>query len=385
MLMLGWRLAAASVPTPSPPSPPACSLNGALSSGDGKTCVCDSAWRGAACDVLDVRPADPARAGYRNATGFNSWGGNALFDSRSGRWHLFSAQFVDRKTLDAWGTASEIVRAVSDTPFGPFVYAETVVPVWAHNPTVRKFQGKFYLYMIGAGHNADDGGKPSNLNFTSAIHVSVADDITGPWSVPEPVLFEDASPSLWVGRYNPSPHFLDDGSVLLAFNGGPRNSSWPKSVAKEYPGIALSAPGPRNYRGPFKLIHHGLPVFPKKLGCFGGTGEDPFIWHDKRGLKMLIHGMCPTGLMQAHFASSPDLGATWYLSPRETYTYNVGWVNGSSTFFSRVERPQLSFDPATGHPIALWNGVCEDFGCLGILGGRAGRSYTLARPLARAT
>jgi len=80
-------------------------------------------------------------------------------------------------------------------------------------------------------------------------------------------------------------------------------------------------------------------------------------------------------------------GISWTLSPRETYNYTVEFTDGTSQFFFRVERPQLYFaEPEQGvgpydRPTLLWNGVCENFGCLDLLGQKAGPTFTLARPL----
>jgi hypothetical protein len=114
-----------------------CSLNGQVNPASG-ACECDPAWKGAACDELDVQHVASADAvGYRNASGYNSWGGNAIFEA--GVWHLFAAQFENHCRLDHWGTNSAIIRAESAVgPQGPFHYVETVVPAFSHNPTVRR-------------------------------------------------------------------------------------------------------------------------------------------------------------------------------------------------------------------------------------------------------
>ena len=379
---------------------PDCSLNGDHINSD---CICDPGWKGLLCDILDVQPVN--NSGYKNTSNYSSWGGNSIFVD--GQYHLFAAQFVRHCNLDHWGTNSHIIHATSETIDGPFKYVETVVDVWSHNPTIRQApDGTFVLFMIGTGTTVP--GKiatcnsskltreaPRSINtsstFTSAIYVTWSSSIHGPWPQPVPVVFEDVSPELWKGRYNPSPHFNIDGSVYLAFNAGPEKPSWPKSIAQEYPGIAISHGGSIDdttstslppWVGPFKLMNKGLPVFPKKFGCLGGTGEDPFIWKDRRGLKMIIHGMCPTGIMQAHYAYSNTNGSKWYISSEETYSYNVEYLNRQDILYARVERPQLTFNKEM-NPILLWNGVCQDFGCLGILGGKAGRSFTLARPIGK--
>ena len=40
-----------------------------------------------------------------------------------------------------------------------------------------------------------------------------------------------------------------------------------------------------------------------------------------------------------------------------SYSYNVTFDDGKETVFSRRERPQLVFDPVTGAPTHLINGV----------------------------
>ena len=114
-----------------------CSLNGDYDS-TSESCHCDAAWTGEACDVLSVGAVDRNTShGYRNSSGYNSWGGNVL--KVGDEWHLFVAQFVNKCTLENWGTNSEIVHAVSTTgPSGPFAVEDTAVPVFAHNPTIRQ-------------------------------------------------------------------------------------------------------------------------------------------------------------------------------------------------------------------------------------------------------
>ena len=200
-------------------SPPPCSLNGDLDQTTGK-CVCDPAWKGDECDLLNVQPlASDVAIGYKNKSGFDSWGGNAIFED--GKWHLFAAQFVEHCSLEHWGSNSEIIRAVSTNgPEGPFQYAETVVSAFAHNPTVRKTpDGTIVLYMIGHGGNdpstivnctnsssssttvhtntntnSNAARQTTTTNFSTDIFVTWADSVYGPWQpAPVPVVFNDTS------------------------------------------------------------------------------------------------------------------------------------------------------------------------------------------------
>ena len=190
--------------------------------------------------------------------------------------------------------------------------AETVIMPFAHNPTIRRDPktGTFVLYMIGnggRGHAADcknrtgseralqlqlhgrDEGKsdPNNeTTFTASIYVSSATSIHGPWTTPEAVVFSGTSELLGHGRSNPSPHFEEDGSVLLAFVSSPDKKG--KGPLKEYSGVVRSPPrtnGKPAWIGPFELLSEA-PLLPPHFWCVAGTGEDPFLWRDARGLKV---------------------------------------------------------------------------------------------------
>ena len=371
-----------------------CSLNGVC--GATRKCSCDPAWTGRHCDVLNVAPT-PKSSGYKNST-FASWGGNIIYDDEREEYHLFVAQFVNECPLGLWGSASSIVRATSSSFVGPFNYKETVINAFSHNPTIRKspYDGRYYLFFIGSGDSTDPPdcrSTPSTLSSrstSSSIHVSWSETLTGPWSDPSPVEFTDTSEYLCNGHTNPSPHFNPDGSVYLAFQAGScheqghntgalvglaRAESWDKP-------FALTSPDPVT---PIDWD----PIHPV---CWAGVDEDPFLWLDERGFHILTHGMCPSGVRQAHYKFSQD-GVNWKTSYRQTYHYAVEYDDSSIHAFARVERPQLlfsSYDEKTGYacdPIALVNGVCglgaghnrSDFEC--IFDQLTGMTYTLVRPL----
>lgn len=367
-------------------SPLDCSLNGECSGG---LCHCDAAWSGApGCDVLAVEAA-PLDNGYHNLT-FASWGGNAIY--QDGLWHLFVAQIVNHCGLDRWGSNSEIVRAESQHPGGPYTMRETVVAPFAHNPTVRNLlDGGVLLFFLGYA-----GGKPVNCSDSTNSSVrSLRDDIQtgiptltgsrifamhspfgvrGPWSSPREIEFED-DPAWSAGGTNPSP-VIDpkDGSVTLAIH---RVHS--TDPGKALLGIARAA----TWEGPYHMLSP-MPITPQQWFCVAGQGEDPFLWQNARGYHLLYHGMCPTGVMQAHYAFSAD-AVTWVTATKQSYSYRVHFEDGSSRNFARMERPQLIFDPNTGMPTHIVNGVCDgstaasSWECVIKQGGM---TWTVIRPLA---
>lgn len=108
-----------------------CTLAGECIDGQ---CHCDGWTHGLRCEVLNLEPVDPGRPGYRNASGFNSWGGASIFDEQTKKWFLFASQIQGRCALSGfWSTYSQAVRLHSDGPTGPWTFDAVVVHSEAHN------------------------------------------------------------------------------------------------------------------------------------------------------------------------------------------------------------------------------------------------------------
>jgi hypothetical protein len=352
-----------------------CSLNGDCIKG---VCACEYAWTGAACNKLDILPMS-RNSGYHNHTAGASWGGLPIYVD--GKWHLFVSQMVNNCSLDYYGTNSEIIRAESDSPGGPFVYAGTAVPVFAHNPTVRlTSDGTFLLYMIGNGLSLEEPvncsknrqiqdipAKTSQKKHrkrsragSGDIHIAYSSSVYGPWTI-LPISFTNPNASIildcaWT---NPSPVISENNSVLMAFTAGYCHNG------VEAIGIAKA----HHWKGPY-TIETLEPIFPKPIFCLSRQQyEDPFLWRSPRGFHILLHGMCPTGIFNSKYAYSRD-GIHWTVSPIDPYIYIVLYEDGSENVFVRCERPQLLFND-DGQAIYLFTGVKP----------LLGHEYTIARPL----
>ncbi len=60
------------------------------------------------------------------------------------------AEMENDCSLATWKTNSRIIRATSQTPDGPYAYAQTIRAPFAHNPTIRRApDGTYLLYHIG--------------------------------------------------------------------------------------------------------------------------------------------------------------------------------------------------------------------------------------------
>merc|ERR1712224_1052545 len=125
-----------------------CSLAGECANGK---CVCDGWTHGDFCEILNLNPVDSRAFGYRNASGYHSWGGASIQDPATGKWYLFVSQIKGKcPLLGYWSRLSEGVRLVSDHPTGPWTFDTVVLHEFAHN--VKPFRapdGTWLIYYIG--------------------------------------------------------------------------------------------------------------------------------------------------------------------------------------------------------------------------------------------
>ena len=125
-----------------------CSLGGVCLAG---RCKCDAAFTGPNCAALNLRPASRA-AGYQPAAnGSSSWGGNPVLGP-DGLWHFFGSEFTNGCDVGQWVSNSQVIRATSTHPSGPFAKVEVVADVFHHNANIIKMVGgKYLLAMLGNG------------------------------------------------------------------------------------------------------------------------------------------------------------------------------------------------------------------------------------------
>ena len=335
-----------------------CSLAGDCEDG---ACVCDGWTHGAHCEVLNLLPAQVAHHGYRNASGFNSWGGASV--EYKGLWYLFASQIAGHCPLAGyWSSASEAIRGVSAHPMGPFEYIQVVVPHMAHN--VKPFlapDGTWLIYYVGEPYTgskvfncSDRGGR------TGTYEVGVSptpEEAAGPVmiaSAPRP----DAPPEgwqhhgpltdsvAWHSATNPSPYFYPNGSVLLAVS-----RRWKLVSNKTGPGTSTKNTFfmfAETWRGPYRNITHSFAEA-------ADTSEDPDFFKTRRGFHMLNHNSGP-GSTFLEFSKDPTAVGSWKKAVGENaFNMSVRWDNGSTTEVCSRQRPQVQL--GDGVPKYFWSGV----------------------------
>ena len=324
-----------------------CSLNGVCGA-DG-ACACDAPWKDSAgsqpgehCSVLDVgtHPVDyiPAYGGNLNTAWdprqpLTSWGGNMIFDERSGLYHLFVSAMSGGQGLQAWGSVSEIHHATAQHPMKPFKRKDLALPKEAHNASpIRAPNGTWLIFYIG-----------EKVNHARRGRVSAADSPGGPWrSIP----FD-------VPCNNPAPAYAPNGTLYCVCS----NGTWTVFRSEDvFSGV---------WRPVTKL------VFPPSWGGGVGLGgqnnaplylknEDPFLFFDARGNWHLlghrydyrdgfpVNPNQTMPLLVSGHAYSKD-GVQWYFNTaQQPFDPVVKFANGTRQHFSTFERPHLVFGGANG-------------------------------------
>ena len=168
------------------------------------------------------------------------WCGSVVRDA-DGRYHMFASRWLRSLSfLPHWVTNSEIVRASSDTPAGPYQFEEVVLPArgaqfWdgcmTHNPTIHRSGDTYLLFYVGTTYDEpmptpeapQRWGSPLVMQVMQAranqrIGLATAPSPLGPWTRRDtPILAP--RPDQWDALItsNPAPCVLEDGSVLLIY------------------------------------------------------------------------------------------------------------------------------------------------------------------------
>ena len=147
---------------------------------------------------------------------YYNWG-SSIIKGDDGKYHLFYSWWAE--DFSAWLTFSEIAHAISDSPLGPWLYSETVLKgrgkghwdaITAHNPKIKYFEGKYYLYYIATnlgdekytdqdliathGKSLTQSSVRKALRENQRTGVAVSHSINGPWSRMNKPIIEPSGP-----------------------------------------------------------------------------------------------------------------------------------------------------------------------------------------------
>ncbi|MDD9267297.1 glycoside hydrolase family protein [Paenibacillus sp. GCM10023248] len=303
--------------------------------------------------------------------GYWVWCGSVV-QGEDGRFHMFASRWPKELPMHpGWLVRSEVVRAVSDTPEGPYRFQEVVLPArgaeyWdgrsTHNPHIVKHDGHYLLYYMGTTHPFPDvaPGEPYGLSdprcivarSNKRIGLAISRHVEGPWErLDSPIL--DVRP----GKYdsyltsNPAPCVHEDGSVLLIYKARAYEGH-------EYSDMSLGAARADHYRGPYYAVSDE-PIFPPSDIHL----EDPFVWRTESGYEMIAKDMNGNVAGEKHggiHARSVD-GLKWQVSDNpKSYSRIVAWNDGTTQYMGNFERPFLLF--REGQPTHLFAATADGTG-----------------------
>jgi len=279
------------------------------------------------------------------------WCGSVI-QGEDGRYHMFASRWPrEYPFFEGYPTTSEVVRAVSHTPIGPYRFEEVVLPPrgpqhWdgrmTHNPTIHKWRDTYLLFYIGSTFS---GPSPTPREILAAgrfcahpatnesynnirIGLATSRSILGPWQRREqPILLP--RPGKWDHQLvtNPAPCVLPDGSILLLYRSNTPN------------GQRIGAARAEDPDSPFRRISdHPVLVLSQ------GFVEDPYLWWAEDHFEMIAKDCTGaiTGEQGAgvHALSQDALNFT-LSQPPLAYSRRVLWDDGTTTLQGAFERPQL--------------------------------------------
>ncbi|GAB3651566.1 hypothetical protein GCM10028791_20510 [Echinicola sediminis] len=180
--------------------------------------------------------------------GYYNWGGS-IVKGEDDQYHMFYSRWPKSTRFSGWLVYSEIAHAVSDHPSGPWTYKETVLQgrgkghwdaITAHNPKIKHFEGKYYLYYIGTnlGNRADyTEGDLMETSLKGSSHpnwgilrpnmrtgVAVSNSLEGPWVRQDQALIEPSGPITTLA-VNPAIDRGKDGRYYLIIKGDKPNQT----------------------------------------------------------------------------------------------------------------------------------------------------------------
>lgn len=302
----------------------------------------------------------PVDGGFK-MEGYWVWCGSVV-KGEDNKYHMFASRWSKELPMHpGWLLGSEVVRAVSDTPIGPYVFQEVVLDrrgpqFWdgraTHNPMIIKHKDKYLLYYVGVTHPVSEVFTKERLELGCDLHMvtcanqriglAISDSVFGPWErFDEPIL--NTRPTCFDNFMvtNPTVVVKDDDSVDLMYKSRKFKSDLKEELL--FGSMEFGMAKAEHYRGKYKAILTE-PLF----DCNKFDLEDPFIWQDEKGNYNMIakdmNGKTCGEPRGGIFATSKD-SLDWDLHKDIlAYSRSVLWDDGEVRVMGNLERPFILFE-----------------------------------------
>ncbi|MCI9273472.1 MAG: glycosyl hydrolase family 43 [Clostridiales bacterium] len=293
------------------------------------------------------------------------WCGSVI-KGEDGRFHMFASSW--NRTMgfgNQWLFNSQVVRASSDTPEGPFHLEQVVLPrrgreffdgMSTHNPYIREWNGRYYLYYMGTTYGGPIPQHEEEISPERSLEVwnkkriglAVSESVFGPWKRRDEPLLEPRDCSHWdcTITSNPAAAILPNGNTYLLY----KSRSYANATLKI--GVAYAD----HPQGPFRRLTED-PLFSFQNPNY--HLEDPYLWFEDGKFRLLIKddfknqsgGICGewgAGL----YGESMDCIHWSFAEQPKAYSRTVTWDDGSVTTQCNLERPFLLLQD--GRPTHLY-------------------------------
>jgi len=282
--------------------------------------------------------------------GYYNWG-TSIIKGKDGKYHLFYSRWKKSYGFNGWLTFSEIAHATSKKPTGPWKYKETVLQgrgdefwdaISAHNPKIKYFKGKYYLYYISTNSGKESISKKELIQMANEgfpnknwmpirnrqrTGVVVSNSVNGPWIRSDQPIIEPSEPISTL-TVNPAIDRGKDGKYYLIIKGDKDQIKW--WVRNQ--AIAIS----ENPDGPF--------IMQKKPVIDYLDTEDMSVWYDQK--RERFYGVFHTnkGGGFIGMVTSPD-GINWKKSNEFVLmSKQIHMTDGTLFKPDRLERPFIFYE-----------------------------------------
>lgn len=260
----------------------------------------------------------PVKSGFR-MDGYWVWGGSMIKVGTT--YHLFASRWKKTGPFpEGYRQNSEIVRASSGNPEGPFKFEEIVIgerdsSYWdsnmAHNPTIHKSGDEYILFYIGSDFTTY---KKNTGTLLRRVGYATAKSVSGPWKrCDEPVIdSESNNPAILTERNKVRLLYRDsDLKVWMAESG--------------------------NFKGPYRIVNDNLWPACKLEDFYLFKAENKYhiICEDNVG------GVSGQERWGVHLVSDDGIRGWIKYDPVVVYNHDILFDDNSVLHCVRRERPQL--------------------------------------------
>lgn len=260
----------------------------------------------------------PRESGFK-MDGYWIWCGSMI--KVGSTYHLFASRWPKTGEFpEGYRQNSEIVRATSNNPLGPFKFEEVVIgerdsSFWdsnmSHNPTIHKIGNEYVLFYIGSDFSTY---LPNSKQLLRRVGYATSGSITGPWK-------RSNKPVINIESNNPAI-LIEKNRIKLIYRDAPLRVYLAES---------------KTYHGPYTLVNDNLWPEHKieDFYMFKADKKYHIICEDNIG------GISGHERWGVHLVS--DNGKTGWRKndPVVAYDHDIQYSDGTKLHCVRRERPQL--------------------------------------------